>query len=68
MRNNRITEISPSTLKKMTALTKLMLRYNRIVSLPAECGHLKNLQLLSVRNNHLVSVPPVRHSPALLGW
>ncbi|ELR15142.1 protein phosphatase 2C domain containing protein [Acanthamoeba castellanii str. Neff] len=58
MRNNRVTEISPGTLKKMTALTKLMLRYNRIVALPAEVGHLKNLQLLSIRNNHLISVPP----------
>jgi Leucine-rich repeat (LRR) protein len=69
MRNNRVTEISPGTLKKMTALTKLMLRYNRIVALPAEVGHLKNLQLLSIRNNHLISVPPVRKTcPPLAGW
>ncbi|KAL6045319.1 mgpp2cl-1, protein phosphatase 2C-like protein 1 [Balamuthia mandrillaris] len=57
LRSNRLVDLNPSTVKKMTALTKLMLRYNRIASLPPEIGHLKKLQLLSVRYNHLIKVP-----------
>jgi len=59
LRNNRITTLNSSMLSDMAALTKLMLRCNRIVELPSEISRLKELQLLSIRNNHLISVAPV---------
>jgi len=58
LRNNRITTLNSSMLSDMAALTKLMLRCNRIVELPSEISRLKELQLLSIRNNHLISVAP----------
>jgi len=52
-----IVNLSPS-LWHFGHLTKLYLRNNQLVSLPADVAHLSNLVLLDVSSNKLHSLPP----------
>ena len=56
MRHNRLTEI-PKVVYKLTSLTTLYFRFNRLKVLDPELGNLVNLTNFSIRENNISELP-----------
>jgi len=52
-----IWQVLPVELTRLPLLEKLYLDNNKLSVLPPEVGALKNMKVLSVNNNMLISVP-----------
>lgn len=59
-------QVMPVEVTELPLLEKLCLEHNKLSVLPPEIGKLKNLKILRVDNNMLISVPGERNLEILI--